>query len=444
MSHAVVVRRSTGNAPVPPETGHANDFLQSIESALADWKAHKTIESITKVHRAAHGDPQLFDLCADGLTAFCAHLAVDAARSPDLGVEEEKLVLKVIQGFFVGGARCATRPAARRAALVNLIQIAVNAGDLALAGQAAGELEKIPDLNGDERFLCHAARRLTETVEIERSPIRPTLVLHPGFVRSGSTWLQRSWFPFLVGSRHLGTAFCEFVGTGGSVGQVSFPTALRAPSLKMAQGTFDSDALVEEARVNGSQGRVTTLSDERLLYMGNRSVFLANLADLSQRKGLDVSLVLVIRRPKDAVRSLFAYEVANKRITAPIDSVVTFDQGVETRNISITDFDYYKIYARILEIIPQENVRIIPFEKMFADIAGSMEGFPGSEPGSSPFLHLLAQTSPANRTAKPGSEGEALLQELDVTLNEVDRALADSCRSLDRALELGLGDLGYY
>lgn len=420
-----------------------------VEKAINEWHQNNELEDLVHLLTYLEGKIEAVTSYSGTLLQLCVNLAQreNSARS-QIVEGTESLSLRIFQGILVLIARYSMDRKVRFSALLNLAQMMLLGGKNQLAHNAISELQRLEEQKDDTEFLTIVAAEQEASKNQMRPSNRPTLILHPGFKKCASTWLQRSWFPYLSGNRHLGISFYDFYGQNGHGRPVSYPSVIDRYPIKMSRVDFNMQALSQCVKTNAAEGFSTSLSDESFLDYDVRSTFFSNLHDVVHNTEINVKIMLVIRKPRELVRSLYEFLLQIKQEgIPPLKNFVMWEGEPSPQQLSVSELDYFDLYERFAEAVSENNVMVIPFEKLVQHPVENLMKYSRFWPQqSSQFLDAFSRTSTANKTLSSSvrQNQNSFFDGEESVFEMVEQTLRESCAMLDQRCKLGLKELGYY
>ena len=204
----------------------------------------------------------------------------------------------------------------------------------------------------------------------------PQLIVHVGMPKCGSTFLQKSIFPFLHDTLYVANR-----DGYGSVEDFSFSKAVSAKefyasfSRKLeARDIIYKPAFQEIQNLMKAHARPVLLSTENFVMPGNcmrMNIPGSELRDslepsdiISVLKSLsdDVRIVLIIRRQWDWLGSWYQERVKRYE-TRKFSDMIANNDFAEI----LSRLDYCKVITQYTDAFGSENVKVIPFELLASD-----------------------------------------------------------------------------
>jgi hypothetical protein len=198
------------------------------------------------------------------------------------------------------------------------------------------------------------------------SPLRPVRrarqasaqhLVHIGYHKTASTWLQFCVFPHLTGVRYGDPLFDHLVRNLATADDHMFFAEAFKSVLSQIEGLPGGPLLLSNEGISG------TLWDTRD----------TGLRNATRVHGLmpAARIVLVVRRQDEMLRSIHAQYV-NEGGTRPLREFV--EGGVEGCRFSLHHLEYHRLAGRYVELFGQDRVWVVPYEHLRAQRDQFLEG----------------------------------------------------------------------
>lgn len=266
------------------------------------------------------------------------------------------------------------------------------------------------------------------------------LLVHVGYHRTGTTWLQQAFFP------QPSSGFLLPWDRAWVNEELVLPKPL----------VFDPERLgprLEKGRARARQdGRIAVLSNERFSGNPHSGGYDSGiLADRLHRLFPDARILMVIREQRDMIRSIYYRYVFEGGVERPEGYLQPPRAG--RMRIPLFDFDFYayhRLVAYYQQLFGRERVLVLPYELLRHDarafvarIAAFAGAAPPGEPPAerrNPSLSSLAMAikRPLNRWLVR----DALNPAAPLSFERSNHLLLRGLGRLDRALPAGLQRVG--
>lgn len=274
------------------------------------------------------------------------------------------------------------------------------------------------------------------------------LLVHLGYPKTATTWLQDVFFPSLPGVSHLGESFVELRAKDGTaLPACGLPTFLSSSECTLGNEQFESQVFCEHLQNNISKEGVFILSEEALAYQIPQTCY--RLREVQKQLDLDLFLCLTIRHPADIAYSQYVQYLSSGIWEGqPVyKDVLNWAGHCIENKINVFDYDYFKSYQSCCDLVGSSHVLVWVFETLFDKNHQSL----------SRFLEWLTIDMPKDlqqemigfqATNVKDVEFKKSIDEINTDKNEIGQkicqTLALSSKKLDESLNLQLKDLSYY
>ncbi len=304
----------------------------------------------------------------------------------------------------------------------------------------------IPDWHAPK--LCYAALSKQQLYKnnSKRTGQKQKLILHAGYPKAGSTWLQAAFFPNLTRIKHFGESQFEYRTTEDLIrDHYGFPLASSQFYNYICQDEYDEMTAMEMLKNIIGDLPFSSFSYEGLTVP--HQFKFDRLKRLKELLDLDMKLLIIIRRQKDIVFSTYGQYLKsgvyrNETLSQVVDWHNTDDS---TQVINLEHYNYLNLYKTAVYLFGKENVLLLPFEHLFSrkmEAMLEMCSFFGVDQEVD-IIRLMAGKPPLNTSRQTKFTADSC-QDKDRVLSNVHDFFIDSNRELDRQLNYDLGRMGYF
>jgi len=305
------------------------------------------------------------------------------------------------------------------------------------------------------------------------------VVIHPGFPKSATTFLQSAFEAGVPGISYLG----KFYSVANPKEEASrWANDLLFEAVQWCRSNAGEpypapeslDVTIQEIEkraFNGVMPKVHVLSDERLSKPGTTADWRQSLALRFHQLFPDAHILLTIRNQKPVLNSLFGMYLRHHAHQPQTNAVIDFSDWLKADGFGRTSFsdrlDYGAFYDAFEDVFGSDRIHVIPYEylqtdsKLFVQALATVLGIPEFDLTMSttvnprPSKHELKHLATACRLpprlrlhSLTKLLAPLLLHRLSLEMGEdecryVDDQFGESNRSLAERTGLDLAVLGY-
>ncbi len=295
-------------------------------------------------------------------------------------------------------------------------------------------------------FQTRLHRYLCENPLENRNGSPTSLMVHIGYPKAASTWLQRTFFPYIQGNHHLGQMYYDILDENDRyIVHYSFPCAAYDKMFTLNEDEYDAPAFVKFFRQHMDfQAKANTVSAEDLVLQPDR--LSQRLDQLSADMKVPVKVMMVIRRQSAVLLSEYGQRIKAGTLQGErFDQVLDWD-GVTDEGplLCVKNYHYIDTYKTFCRRLGEENVLVLPFETLFS-VASLRKIFDFmGVPCSTEYLQFLLQSPVSNKTSDSQKDHIAKLNpDIEQTTKKIDDYFQDTNKRLEEALNIDLTSLGY-
>lgn len=306
-----------------------------------------------------------------------------------------------------------------------------------------------PDWHGPKLAYSALRKQLAlkkEPTTLNQAEDVKTLIVHIGYPKAGSTWLQGAFFPNLCGVNHLGESQYDFLTIDNvPIATYGFPLKSSLIYKNLVQDDYNEDKAATLLKKNIGSAPITSISSEGLVTQAP-SVF-NRLLKLKAKLNIEIKILIIIRRQKEMVLSTYAQGMeTGQYLNKTLDQVIDWNGTRENKtDINIPHYNYGDNYNLAVRYFGRQNVLMVPFEKLFSqrfDLINPICSF--IDRAQDQDIIKLMQAKPPLNTGKHKAYIDKLNPDKETILAKVYDCFKASNEKLDHQLNLGLKELGYY